>query len=76
MVDERDWSRTGGHAWADAESGESVAWDCGYCGAAVTSERGWHAGLPGGSTKIRICPRCNAPTFFSFEGETYPQPRS
>jgi hypothetical protein len=72
----RDYSRTGGHSWVGTVTGESATFECGYCGTEVTSDIGWHAGHATGRTKIRICPQCNSPTFFSFEGAVYPAPGS
>ena len=72
----RDYSRTGGHSWVGTVAGEPVTFECGYCGTEVTSDIGWHAGHATGTTKIRICPQCNSPTFFSFEGVVYPAPGS
>ena len=51
----------------------SVAYTCGYCGHDVASDRGWYAS---DDLKIyaaiRVCPQCNAPTFFSDQGRQHP----
>jgi hypothetical protein len=52
--------------WTNAEGVPSADWKCGYCGNEVGSNTGYR--LPpsaGPEWFIRICPSCNAPTFFS-----------
>jgi len=46
---------------------------CGYCSAEPGSGKGWMTDASGGEAAvIRICPVCNAPTFFSSTGEQWP----
>ena len=52
---------------------ESAGYTCGYCGSEVASSQGWST-LPQRSGVIRLCPQCNAPTFFSFQRTQHPGP--
>ncbi len=50
-------------------------YDCGYCGRGVAPNKGyWGKSSNSGTTEqwIYICPFCNNPTYFDFQGEQYP----
>jgi len=58
--------RTDG-GWENIQGVATKAYECGYCGNKVASERGWqtNAGAGQGRTgEVRVCPRCNNPTVF------------
>ena len=63
--------------WQGIQEVEAETWICGYCGDQVSSKYGWYIGeiLTGVGTPIshiRICPSCNAPTFFARNGQRSP----
>lgn len=51
--------------WQSAGAVPSRSYTCGYCGASVASEKGWHAQLAGGQTAahLYICHQCTRPSF-------------
>lgn len=62
-------------SWNSVINMPSRSYDCGYCGASVSSEKGWHAYLqPTGDIfgSIYICHKCLKPTFFDFSGSQTP----
>lgn len=67
-----DWRRTQQQPWYSLDSLESLSFRCGYCSNDVASEKGWWAAHD--AARIRICPHCNAPTFFSAQNEQWPGP--
>ena len=68
----RDWARTEEQPWEHAQPLDSVSFRCGYCGNDVAPDKGWRTGA--NRATIRICPQCNAPTFFSSGKEQWPGP--
>ncbi len=59
--------------WAQASGVDGELFVCGYCGSEVAPTLGWSTNeVP--KSHIKICPRCNAPTFFSYRGGQYPGP--
>jgi hypothetical protein len=69
-VSHTDERFTGVNHWEHAEELSSAGFRCGYCSTDVASSKGWH--VPGVGAYIRICPRCNAPTFFDAHGGVWP----
>jgi Domain of unknown function (DUF4145) len=63
--------------WQSTREVDVIGWICGYCGDQVSSKEGWFIGgnIDGGGQPvsfIRICPSCNAPTFFARDGKRFP----
>lgn len=50
-------------SWLHAASVAAADYECGFCGNQVGSNRGYST-TGNGLSIIRICPRCNRPTFF------------
>ena len=50
-----------------------MSYRCGYCGREVASSQGWITNSVRPAT-IRLCPQCNAPTFFSAQDTQHPGP--
>jgi len=67
----RDHSFTSTNHWQNAGGIDAVAYECGYCSSAVGSGLGWNTdgGTP---ARIRVCPNCNGPTFFSTDSKQWP----
>lgn len=68
--------------WHSLKTVPSAMWKCGYCGNQVSSNRGYwlseyddDSGEPDseGHAFIRICPKCVHPTYFSPNGNVYPE---
>ena len=59
--------------WQTIHSLESMPYRCGYCGNDVASKEGWYT-APGTGGRIRICPQCDGPTFFSVSATQTPGP--
>lgn len=55
-------------AWNGVQGVATVQYDCGHCGRAVASDKGWNGRLALGNhgveVRIRICPNCMEPTYF------------
>jgi len=61
--------------WYNSGPIPSAHWKCGYCNREVGSDRGYVVPPPGQmgpNSYIRLCGYCNAPTFFSADGEPSP----
>lgn len=63
-------------AWQNAHQVPAKHYDCGFCGASVAPNLGWHALARAGSTSaaafIYICHHCQGPTFIDPGGRTFP----
>jgi hypothetical protein len=59
--------------WNDVKTLTARRYRCGYCGAVVASDRGWHnsQGVSSAgdvrSGELRVCPLCNQPTYVRHE---------
>ena len=71
----RDWWLTGNHSWEKANKIPAHDYDCGYCGAYVSSENGLRTGGDASGAQLKICPQCNGPSFFSTQNKQWPGPR-
>ena len=70
----QDGSYTGEGHWRRPEDIEGYAYRCGYCGRDVAPTVGWQTDVAAWAT-IRICPHCNAPSFFTpYPYRQYPGP--
>lgn len=69
----RDWSRTSDSTWEGLQPLKADSYRCGYCSLDVSSDRGLQTAS--NSAFIRVCPHCNAPTFFSHVNEQWPGPK-
>jgi hypothetical protein len=60
--------------WVQIPGLAARRYDCGFCGASVASERGWHfQGSVGRAVAfIYTCPLCQRPTFFEEPDQQYP----
>jgi Domain of unknown function (DUF4145) len=63
-------SFTGPNHWEDLRDGVSQAFRCGYCDTDVASKEGWQ--IQGNEAFVRICPRCNSPTFLDCRQRSWP----
>lgn len=62
---------TGPYAWAEVEAVPAENFRCGYCSADIGAGFGWQTqGQP--RAYVRVCPLCNAPTFFDVGGTQWP----
>lgn len=71
MAKPQDWHRTGGEPWDPILTVASAGYLCGYCGSEVASGQGWST-IPRHHAVVRVCPQCNAPTFFTPQRTQYP----
>ncbi len=55
--------------WSNATTVTAADYECGFCGNQVGSNRGYST-TGHGPSFIRICPRCNRPTFFDMTSGT------
>ena len=67
------WRTTGTARWQEVRTIEPASYRCGYCGNDVASKEGWGTNSST-SGRIRICPQCNGPTFFSAFATQTPGP--
>ena len=52
---------------------QKLSYTCGYCGDKVASDRGWVGNRPNrGAAYIRICPSCDGPNLFTWNGKQSP----
>lgn len=65
--------------WVTPHDIPVVTWTCGFCGESVASAKGWFAAGGGSTTAtegaaayIRLCPNCDGPTLFTWQGYRYP----
>ncbi len=62
---------TGPHAWSELIAVPAETFRCSYCSADIGASFGWRtAGQP--PAVVRVCPLCNAPTFFDIKGVQWP----
>jgi len=52
--------------WSGVQGEAPHKYTCGFCGNLVSSEKGWHSDF---DTRMRICPHCQEPTYFSRKGQ-------
>ncbi len=62
-----------GITWPKIEKLQSRDYICGYCGAPLASELGWHSTFANAPySYIYVCHRCDRPTYFEKNGEQFP----
>ena len=69
-----DATRTGPYHWNNVQDVPGQAFICGYCSVDVGSGKGYLI-EDGSSAFIRVCPRCNSPSFFGLDGSQWPGPK-